>query len=237
MQQIFFLSVILTTFAVGCSSTKFVREDFEKKVGVIQPRFEERDIQKNFEKKVNLPSPFSIAVYFKDPERRHGTPAWRWDLKEKQAFLKKMRESVDKKMVSNVFLMDESIDPRADLYQVRLAASKYGADSVLIVQAATDTVRANTRWAASYALILPAFFVNGNKAETYFGINASLWDVRTEMLYLSMSSEGAELDKYPALWSKPDSEYIENTKEIALNNMMNELGEDFSALKSRQTVQ
>lgn len=237
MQQLFFLSVVLLTVAVGCSSTKFVRADFEKRVGVVRPRFQEEDIQKNFEKKINLPKPFTIAVYFKDPERQHGTPAWRWDLKEKQSFLKKMRESVDKEMVSGVFLMDETIDERADLYKVRLAASKYGADSVLIVQAASDTIRENTRWAASYALVLPILFVNGNKVDAHFSINASLWDVRTEMLYMSMSSEGTDTDKYPAVWWKPDSEYIEKTKEIALNNLMSEMGEDFSALKSRQSVQ
>lgn len=237
MQQVFFLSILIITIAVGCSHSKFERPDFEKKIGQVKPRYEERDIKKNFEKKVNLPKPFSIAVYFKDPSMRHEDRAWRWNLKEKEAFVKKLRETASTDYVSNVFLMNESIEDNKDLFDVRVAASKYGADSVLVVQAASETQRGMTQWAGTYLLILPAAFINGNRADTYFGINASLWDVRSEMLYLTFSSEGEEKDVYPALWSKPDVEYIEKTKEIALNNMMSSMGEGFSALKSHTKVQ
>ncbi|MCC6138482.1 MAG: hypothetical protein IT287_07600 [Bdellovibrionaceae bacterium] len=238
MQQVFFLSVLVLTVAVGCSSTKFVRSDFEAKIGSVKPRYEDKDIQKNFEKQINLPKPFSIAVYFKNPDYSHHTKgAWRWDLKEKEEFIKKLRDSTDKSVVKSVFLMNENLEGNTDLYQVRLAASKYGADSVLVVQAAADTVRENTQWAATYALVLPVFFVNGNKAETYFGLSASLWDVRSEFLYLSASAEGTERDVYPALWSKPDSEYIEKTKRMALSNLMNNMGDDFAVLKNFTTNQ
>lgn len=236
MQQVFFLSALMLTVAVGCSATKFVRSDFEAKIGSVKPRYEERDIQKNFEKQINLPKPFTMAVYFKNPDHNQYTKgAWRWDLKEKEEFIKKLRDSVDKSVVKSVFLMNENLEGNTDLYQVRLAASKYGADSVLVVQAAADTVRENTQWVATYALILPALFVNGNKAETYFGINASLWDVRSEFLYLSASAEGKERDVYPAFWTKPDSEYIDKTKGIALTNLMNNMGDDFAVLKDVAT--
>lgn len=237
MQQVFFLSVLIMTIAVGCSTSKFERPDFEKKIGQVKPRFEERDIQKNFEKKVNLPKPFSIAVYFKEPNVRQEDRAWRWNLKEKEAFVKKLRETVDKEYVSNVFLMGEPIEDGRDLYDVRVAASKYGADSVLVVQAATEVQREMSRWAGSYILVAPLLFVNGNRAQAYFGMSASLWDVRSEMLYLTLNSEGEEKDTYPAFWSRPDSEYIEKTKEMALNSMMTSIGDGFSALNSGKKVQ
>lgn len=237
MQQVFFLSVLIITIAVGCTHSKFERPEFEKNIGQVKPRYEERDIQKNFEKKVNLPKPFRIAVYFKEPSLRSGDRSWRWNLKEKEAFVKKLRESVDKEYVSHVFLMNDSLEDNRDLYDVRLAASKYAADSVLVVQASTEVQREMSRWAGSYILVAPLLFVNGNRVHSYFGINASLWDVRSEILYLALNAEGEEKDSYPALWSKPDSEYIEKTKEIALNSMMESMGDGLSALNSKEKIQ
>ncbi len=237
MQQVFFLSVLIITVAVGCTHSKFERPDFEKNIGMVKPRYEERDIQKNFEKKVNLPKPFSIAVYFREPSPRNEDRSWRWNLKEKEAFVKKLRESTDQELVSHVFLMSEPGEDNRDLYELRLAASKYGADSVLVVQAATETRREMTQWASSYILLAPLAFINGNRATTYFGMSASLWDVRSEMLYLTLNSEGEERDAYPALWSRPTSEYIEKTKEIALNSMIGSMGDGLSALNSYKKTQ
>lgn len=238
MKQLVFMSVIVWAIILtGCASQKYVRSDLESKIGKVKPIYKERDIQKNLEKDVNLPKPFSVAVFFQDPKNSSSSKAaWRWTLKDKELFINKLRESVDPSVVKQVFLMSD-FDDDFDLYDVRLAASKYGADSVLVVQAVTDTMRQSTKWVSSYALILPMFFVNGNRAQSYFAINASLWDVRNEVLYLSTSAEGEWTETYPLAWPKPDSEYIQKTKDIALNHLIQEVPQDFSVFKPREIVQ
>jgi hypothetical protein len=230
-----FLSLLVLTVSVGCSSaSKFTRSDFEKKVGVVRPRYDEDNIEKVFTKKVNLPKPFSVAVFFKDPSNKHDDRAWRWSLAEKEKFIEQIRKNTNTNLVSQVFLMEQNFKDNADLKDLRLAAAKYGADSLLVVEGMTDTVRERTPWATTYALILPTLFINGNQATTFFAISASLWDVRNEMLYLTMNSEGEDLDKYPAAWWKGDSEYIEKTKNQALLNMYKDMGEDLSILQAHQ---
>lgn len=238
MKQLLFVSVIVgTVILTGCASQKYVRSDLKSKMGMVKPTYKERDIQKNLEKEVNLPKPFSVAVFFQEPQNSSSAKAaWRWTLKDKEDFIKKLRESVDPSIVKQVFLMSDFSDD-FDLYDVRLAASKYGADSVLVVQAATDTVRQPTKWVSSYALVLPLFFINGTQAQSYFSINASLWDVRNEMLYLSTSSEGELTEAYPLAWPKPDSEYIQKTKDIALNRLIQAVPQDFSAFKPQEITQ
>lgn len=238
MRQCVFLGVVIwACLIVGCSSHKFVRSEFESQVGKVKPYYKERDIQKNFEKRVNLPKPFSIAVFFQSPKNTHSTKAaWRWNLKDKEVFIKKMKQSLDRSLVSQIFLMDD-FNEDMDLYDIRLAASKYGADSVLVLQAATDTVRQPTKWAASYALIVPMLFVNGSQAQAYFTINASLWDVRNEMLYLSTNAEGEMVDKYPLIWRTSDSAYIQKTKDLAMAQLVEEIPQDFSVLQPKEKIQ
>lgn len=230
MRIVLFMVFLMLAVGVGCSSQRYMREDFQKKIGLVSPHYDEHNIQKIFEKKVNLPKPFTIAVYFKSPPQTDGGGTWRWTLKDKTKFVEKMREAVSPEVVSNIFIMENNANNSADLKDLRLSAAQYGADAMMVVQGVTDTHRTRTPWASSYVLVLPALFVNGNQVQTYFNMQASLWDVRNEMLYLTMSSEGDDLEKYPAALWKEDAVYMEKTKQMALSNMVQDMQKNLSAL-------
>jgi len=218
LREALFLSIVCFSFVTGCASSKFARENLRREVGVKSPRYEEKDIEAVFQKQVNLPKPFRMAVYFKATNPRRDRN-WRWTLEEKDKFVKNLRENISGEYVSQVFLMDESLADAEDLMNIRLSAAKFGADAVMVVDGGGDVDRTINKWTATYALVLPMLFVNGTTADSYFAVNATLWDVRNEMLYASLSGEGEMKKNYPIAWQDPDSVFYAETKSRAMASL------------------
>jgi hypothetical protein len=237
LRETIFLSILCFCFVTACSTGNFVRDDLRQKIGVQTPVYQEGDIDKAFSKKVNLPKPFSVAVYFKSTHARDG---WRWTMEDKRRVIKNIRDNVSEEYISKIFLMNDSVTlaprdissdteiPRQDeLRSLRLAAAQYQADALLVVDGIGAVARKTNEWTASYFLIAPMFFVNGSKANSYFAINASLWDVRNEVLYASLNAEGEMNQNYPFALAEDDSLYYEKSKQLALTDLERSMKEDF----------
>lgn len=241
MREIIFIAVLSFTFVTGCSTTGFVRQDLREQIGVQTPEYREGSIEQAFAKKVNLPKPFSVAVYFKTTQ---AGDRWRWTLEDKRRVLQQLRAHVGEDYVSKIFMIGgevSRVNPALDgahegpaneeLANIRLAAAQYQADAVLIVDGIAKVSREPNRWASTYILLAPTLFVNGNTADSFFAINASLWDVRNEVLYLSLNAEGEINKNYPALMAENDSVIYEKTKQLALADLETSIKQDFHPFK------
>ncbi len=130
-------SIVLATTVLllvgGCSHKGFNRDELRQQVGVAVPVYDNPDVKDEFDKKANLPKPFRLAVYFKPPRQGAGQPKWRWTDEDKTLISAVSQELKAQGVVSDVFLIVNSLVQRDELLAIRVAAAKHHADAVLIV--------------------------------------------------------------------------------------------------------
>lgn len=186
MKNLIFAS--LAVMIVSCSSKGFNKEMLRSELHVGDNRqVTDEEIQKVFNLKPQLPKPFKIGVFF--VPGNYQTWEMRWTAEDKDSILQLEEELKKTGEVSKVFLINESVAPGRDLKSLRLAAAHHGADALLVISAAHDTNRYQNAWAATYALLLPVFFVPGTVSEAFYVTRAALWDVRNEYLYMAVEAE------------------------------------------------
>jgi hypothetical protein len=107
---------------------------------------------------------------------------------------------IKKNILSDMFVLPDSIFEGTDNRAIRLAAARAGADAVLIVNGVSSVDRYNNGWGGTYILIITPFFVPGTIADGLVMINAVMWDVRNQYLYLSAEAEGTAKQTKPAFF-------------------------------------
>ncbi len=218
--------LILCLFVAGCA-TGFNRGALKQQIGVIQ-KFDDSEIQAAYGKKAALPKPFKLGVFFKSPVN----DKWRWSEQDKAYVTEELvKELKADGLVADVFPIANSVVADEDLKALRLAAAKHQADALLIVGGGAQVDRYINNWGWTYALLVPAFFVPGSKADTLFMANASLWDVRNEFLYLTAEAEATRSKTYVAAFAKTDKDLIQEAKQEAMLGLKSELGKMIKGVK------
>ncbi|USN48049.1 MAG: hypothetical protein H6626_02865 [Pseudobdellovibrionaceae bacterium] len=217
---------ILIFACVGCASKKgFNRGDLKEQIGVVNPVTDDTDIAKTLKKKANLPKPFKLAVYFKNPIQNGAVNStWRWSEEDKESLIKEAEKLKEEKIVSQVFPIISSLVQEEDVKSIRMAAAKHGADAVLIISGVADVDRYINNWGWTYILLAPALFIPGSEADTLFMANASMWDVRNEFLYITAESEEIYEKTYVAAFGENDKFLIGEAKKKALEKLASQLG-------------
>lgn len=212
-------------------ATGFNRKALEEQVGTVHAEFDERDIEKAYLKKPNLPKPFRLGVYFKAPAslrtayRPRAEPAqdWRWTEDDRKMLTELALDLKKRGLVADVFPLLSSVVAGEDLKSLRLAAAKHQADAVLVISGAADVDRYANNWAVTYVLLAPTLFVPGSQADSLFLSSATLWDVKNEYLYMTAEAEGVAHDRYAAAFGKSDKELINDAKNRSLTNLKGEI--------------
>lgn len=182
-------SLILAMLVLSsCASRGFNRETMRHDLKKGESRqISDEEIKKVFDLKPQLPKPFKIGVYFMDNHLR--SYDLRWNSEDKDGILKLEHELQKSGEVSKMFIINDSLVQGHDLKSLRLAAAHHGADALLVVSATHDVDRYLNSWAATYLLVVPAFFVQGTVTDALYITRAALWDVRNEYLYMAVEAE------------------------------------------------
>ncbi len=177
----------------------------------------ESDIEEILKLKPQLPKKFKLAIYFKVPtEYYYRYNKWNAENKEHFELLKK--DLIKKGIVSDAFIINESIVHGKKLKDIRVAAARAGADAVMVIDGVSSVDKYNNPLGATYCLIITPFFVPGTEADALYVSRANLWDVRNEYLYLSIESEGMAKETRPAFFIE-NSRVIEKAKNAALKDL------------------
>lgn len=215
---------LLVLMQVGCMSRGFNRGELQQQIGVVKPAFDDKEIEKAYNKKPLLPKPFKLAVFFKSPKSlNRQEPAWRWSDEDKDLLGSAVAELKAKGIVSDVFPIVSSVVADEDLKSLRLAAAQHGADALLIIGGAGEIDRYINKWGWSYALLLPAFLVPGSEADTLFVANAAMFDVKNEYLYLTAEAEAITKETYVAAFDKSDKALLKDAKTQAIGRLKAEI--------------
>src|SRR5262245_2869421 len=132
--SIFVCFAVMSLFQAGCASKGFNRGELIEQVGVIKPKYHDKEIKDAFAKKSNLPKPFKHGVYFKSPHKTKGMDGeWRWTEQDKALLEEIGKELKSEGIVSDVFPILGTLVADEDLKSLRLVAAKHHADALLIV--------------------------------------------------------------------------------------------------------
>jgi hypothetical protein len=218
-----FIILLLVVTITGCASSRgFDRGNLRAQIDD-QKVITDDDIKKALELKPQLPAPFKLAIYFAPPKSgRHYERPWSWIGDDKETLLQIRAELKGKKVISDVFIIVDSTLEGDDNKAIRLAAARAGADAVLVVNGVGSIDRYNNAYGVTYFLLVTPFFVPGTEADGLVMINASMWDVRNEYLYLTVEAEGSAKQTRPAFFIN-ETHIINVAKSSALTFLRNEL--------------
>lgn len=218
----------------GCVSTGFNRgalHDQLRLEGAEAKEVLDEDIQQVLALKPQLTFPCRIAVYL-----RPGKDAsWHWTPQDKD-LLNSWSAALGKEgIASNVVLMNDMFTSGADLKHLRLAAARYGADALLIVQGASVTDGYENPAALLNLTIIGGYVVPGSHRDALFIVQAGLVDVHNGCLYATAESEGEGHIMRPTFIIE-DRDAIARAKKTAMDAFGPELLRQMRGLCSRPAV-
>lgn len=232
----YLLPLLLLLALTSCSTTK--KED-KLKNEITQRLFDlwdktigdsvsESKVASLADKKVELQKPFELAIYFKQPDKKED---WRWTREDKEFLQGKLAKN--KKIVKRSFELINTAGTE-DIKALRTMAAQQGADALLIVQGKAEVESNLNATGASYVLIVPTLFANGNTVTSAFVTQAVLWDVRESVVHLGSETEGEWKMKRP-LFFKQEDRAVNKAKEESLLHLQQQISKQASERWSGKT--
>lgn len=169
------------------------------------------------DRRPELPRPFNLAVYFKQPSKKEN---WSWNQKDRNDILSAL--SGRKDVIRKSFELINTGGGTEDLKSLRLMAAQQGADAVLIVQGAGKVRTDANGLAVSYVAIVPMLFANGNDVKSGFVTQAVLWDVRHSVVHAGLQGEGDWNMKRPLVF-RQNERALSKAKEESIEQLEKEL--------------
>lgn len=222
--------IVLLVFSISaCTSSRgFDRGSLHNQLTSQKP-ITEADIQKTMALKPQLSFPFKLAVYFGSSEWRGGN----WTAEDKNKLLDIAGDLKHKNSVSEMFALNDSlIEGERNTPAIRLAATRMGADAVLIINGVSDVDKYNNPLAATYFLGITPFFVPGTVVDALYIMDASMWDVRNQYLYLTAEAESSASETRPAFFSE-QSRVVKSAKTTAISALAKEIADRLNHLNKK----
>lgn len=214
------LVLLMLVGVAGCTGSRgFDRVGLQAMLRADPDVVTERDIAAVLGIKPDLTLPFRLAVYFTTDQAPFQSSLQRpnWLGADKELVLNKLQPLTDEAIVTSAFVLADSTVQGTLNRDIRLAAARYNADVLLIVNGAAAVDRYNNRHAAWYATGLGAYLAPGTHSDALFMIEGTLWDVRSGYLYGTQSAEGTARSVGPAA-SLEDKQVVERAKTAALES-------------------
>lgn len=230
------ITLATSVLFLGCASSQgFNRGELRQSL-IPASTIESAEIAAALAKKPQLPKPFRVAVYFREPlgsNRPNESRQWRWKETEKRAVYQLEQSLKSKEEISAVFplarelITQDSTGERIE--DLRLAAAKQGADALLVVSGTSAIDRYTGKLGWTYAALVTALFVPASTIDALFLTQASLWDVRNGFLYMTAEAEETTSETAPLAWldEKP---LVEKSKEAAVKLLAEEIQRQFEGL-------
>ena len=191
----FILFAALIVFATGCSTSKgFNGRGATIKTPELDGRTTEEQIDNILGVKPQLDLPFKLGVYVLRGTGGSGekllSEAMLGEESEFESFLAEMKSS---DIISEVVTIPASlVDNKDNLDEIRVAAARYGADAVLIINSIDSVDRYNNWSSILYLSIIGLWIIPGTNVDALSVVQGLLFDVRNGYLYFSFESEGRD---------------------------------------------
>ena len=231
-----FLAVIVLLNMSGCSSSRglnrqALQESFHEHPDVVT----DQDVAKTLALQAQLPSPYRLAIFFKHKDFPR-SPTLRkvdWVSADAARIQRALEPVKEDGILQQSFLLANSTVQGTTFRDIRLAAARYNADAILVVDGASAVDRYNNGHAWWYATGLGAYLAHGTESHALFMMEGTLWDVRSGYLYGTQTAEGETTLIGPAS-SLEDRAAIAEAKDVALERFGKELADMLRVLREKQ---
>ena len=234
------LSIVLAFIVLlnvsGCSSSRglnrqALQESFHEHPDVVT----NQDIASTMALQAQLPSPYRLAIFFiyKDFP---GSPTLRkvdWISADAERIQRALEPIKEERILQQSFLLANSTVQGTTFRDIRLAAARYNADAILVIDGASAVDRYNNRHAWWYATGLGVYLAHGTESHALFMMEGTLWDVRSGYRYGTQTAEGETTLIGPAS-SLEDKVAIAEAKDVAMDRFGKELAEMLRLLREKQ---
>jgi rhombotail lipoprotein len=178
--------------------------------------------------------PFTLGVYFTPANYLHRR--FEWTDADKETLVAWGERLKREGVLSDILLLADSSVHGTTLNDIRLAAARYGADAVLIVDGAAAVDRYNNAKAAfAYWTILGAYLASGTHSDALVLLQGTFWEIRTRSLRFSVEAEGLAETVGPAAFVR-DRDTIERAKRQALEAFEKRLEDQLKSHLVKRTI-
>ncbi|GMV49838.1 hypothetical protein FBQ96_11025 [Nitrospirales bacterium NOB] len=194
-----------------------------------------QDIAATLALQPQLTTPYRLAVYFK-PREFPTTPSLRradWVSADADRLIRALAPVTEEGIVRESFVLADSTVQGTTFRDLRLAAARYHADALLVIDGASAVERYNNGHAAWYATGVGLYLAHGTESHALFMMEGTLWDVRTGYLYGTQTAEGETTLIGPAP-SLEDRDAIAEAKDVALERFGREVAEMVRLVREKQ---
>jgi len=194
-----------------------------------------QDIATTMALQARLPTPYRLAIYFKHkdfPSR----PALRkvdWVSADAEHLHRALASIQEEGILRQSFLLANSTVQGTTFRDIRLAAARYNADAILVIDGAAAVDRYNNGHAWWYATGIGTYFAHGTESHALFMMEGTLWDVRTGYLYGTQTAEGETTLIGPAP-SLEDRDAVAEAKDVAMERFGKEVADMLRLVREKQ---
>lgn len=164
-----------------------------------------------------LSPPVRLAVFFTDHEspNHQSLRKVEWLSADREQLLQGLASLRDQKLVTDSFVLMDSTVQAGNIDAIRHAGARYGADVVLIVDAAGAIDRYNNRYAWLYPTLIGAYLAPGTESAALVIATGSLWAVHSNWQAPIQTAEGLSTIVGSAVFVE-DSAALQEAKEYAI---------------------
>jgi hypothetical protein len=219
MIQVLLALILLFGLSSCAPSRGFDREAMQDMLRSEPDVVTEGDIGGALDRQADIPMPFRLAVFFTSQHAPFEASVQRpnWLAADKERILNSVQPLKKDNLIDMAFILADSAVQGRSNRDIRLAAARYNADLVLVVNGAAAVDRYNNGYAAWYATILGIYLAPGTHSDALFMVEGTLWDTRTGFLYGTQTAEGTAHSVGPAAWLD-DKEVVARAKQEALQS-------------------
>ncbi|MBA2487275.1 MAG: hypothetical protein H0V35_14515 [Nitrospira sp.] len=194
-----------------------------------------QDIAATMELSGHLPTPYRLAIFFKHKDFP-SSPTLRkvdWLSADAELLQRALEPVKEEGILQQSFFLANSTVQGTTFRDIRLAAARYNADAILVIDGASAVERYNNGHAWWYATGLGAYLAHGTESHALFMMEGTLWDVQSGYLYGTQTAEGETTLIGPAP-SLEDTKAIAEAKDVAMARFGRELADMLRLLREKQ---
>lgn len=134
----------------------------------------------NSDTRLSLPLRLGIFFANHDFPNRQSIRKVEWLSADRERLLRQLVPLQDEQIIGDTLMLMDATLRAEDIGGIRQAGARYGADVVMIVEAAASIDRYNNRYAWLYPTLLGAYLAPGTESHALIVITGNLWAVRSE---------------------------------------------------------
>lgn len=238
MMPILLMSLVLLSLS-ACGGSRglnrqALQESFHENPEVVTAQ----DIATTMALQARLPTAYRLAIYFKHKDFP-ASPALRkvdWVSADADRLQRALAPVQEEGILRQSFLLANSTVQGTTFRDIRLAAARYNADAILLIDGASAVERYNNGHAWWYATGIGTYFAHGTESHALFMMEGTLWDVRTGYLYGTQTAEGETTLIGPAT-SLEDRDAIAEAKDVALERFGKEVADMLRLVREKSRTQ